>query len=73
MREVTMGWLCNLKRETVNDSYVRFEVLTTAKVTMLFWIVTPCRLAGRYPSFRETYCLHPQSRRWILYVSHETL
>jgi hypothetical protein len=48
MREVTMGWLCNLKRETVNDSYVRFEVLTTAKVTMLFWIVTPCRLAGRY-------------------------
>jgi hypothetical protein len=28
-------------------------------VTMLlFWVVTPCRLVGRYHRFGETHCLH---------------
>jgi aspartate aminotransferase-like enzyme len=30
--------------------FARFEVLTAVKVMMLFWIVTPCRLIGRYQS-----------------------
>jgi hypothetical protein len=25
---------------------------------LFFWVVTPCRLVGRYQSFGETYCLH---------------
>jgi hypothetical protein len=29
--------------------YVNFEVLTAAKISMaVFWVVTPCRLAGGY-------------------------
>jgi hypothetical protein len=41
--------------------YMRFEVLTAAKMLMLFfWIVTPCTLVGRYQRFGETYCLHLQ-------------
>jgi hypothetical protein len=27
---------------------------------MLFWVVTPCRLVGRYQRFGETRCLHLQ-------------
>jgi hypothetical protein len=39
--------------------FVRFEVLTAVKTTMLFfWFVAPCRLIGtyirRYLRFRET-------------------
>jgi hypothetical protein len=41
--------------------YVRFEVLTVVKMTMLFfWVVTPCRLVGRYQRFGGTCCLHLQ-------------
>jgi hypothetical protein len=29
-------------------------------MTMLFWVVTPCRLVGRHERFGETYCLHLQ-------------
>jgi hypothetical protein len=40
---------------------VRLEVLTALKMTVLFfWVVTPCRLIGRYQRFGETYCLHLQ-------------
>jgi hypothetical protein len=40
---------------------VRFEVLRSVKMTMLFfWVVTPCRLVDRYQRFGETYCLHLQ-------------
>jgi hypothetical protein len=40
---------------------MRFEVLTTVNFPMLvFWIVTPCGLIGRYQRFGETYCLHLQ-------------
>jgi hypothetical protein len=36
-----------------------FGVLTAVRITiMLFWVVTPCRLVGRYESFGETYFLH---------------
>jgi hypothetical protein len=31
--------------------------------TMLFWIVTSCRLVVRYHRFGETYCLHPRNLR----------
>jgi hypothetical protein len=38
---------------------VRFEVLTAMKVSMLvFWVVSPCGLIGRYQSFGGTYCIH---------------
>jgi hypothetical protein len=36
--------------------FERFGVLT-AVVIMFFWVLTPCRLVGRYQSFRETYSL----------------
>jgi hypothetical protein len=36
---------------------------------MIFWIVTPCRLAGRYQRFREAYCLHRHCWRWRQHVS----
>jgi hypothetical protein len=36
--------------------YVKFEVLTAVKV-MLFWDVTPCKLAGGYLCFRGKYFL----------------
>jgi hypothetical protein len=40
---------------------MRFEVLTAVKMLMLvFWIVTPCGLVGRYQRFGGTYCLHLQ-------------
>jgi hypothetical protein len=34
---------------------VRFEVLAAVKMTMFFfWVMTQCKLAGRYQSFGET-------------------
>lgn len=36
------------------STYVRFGVLRVVKpLMMVFWIVIPCRLAGRYQSFGE--------------------
>jgi hypothetical protein len=32
----------------IHSTYVRFDVLTAVKMTMLFWVLTPCRLVGRY-------------------------
>jgi hypothetical protein len=38
---------------------MRFEVFTAMKMPMLiFWVVTPCELVGRYQRFGGTYCLH---------------
>jgi hypothetical protein len=38
----------------VNPGFVRFEVLTVVRMTMLFfWIVTPCRLIDRHQRFEE--------------------
>jgi hypothetical protein len=38
-----------------------FEVIMAAKISMLFfWVVTPCRLAGRYQRFGGTYYFHLQ-------------
>jgi hypothetical protein len=31
----------------------RFEVLTTVRMMMVFWVVMPCKLAGRYRRFGE--------------------
>jgi hypothetical protein len=37
---------------------MRFEVLMAVKMPMLvFWLVMPCELVGRYDRFGETYCL----------------
>jgi hypothetical protein len=34
------------------------EVLMAVKMLILvIWVVTPCRLVGRYQHFRGTYCL----------------
>jgi hypothetical protein len=39
----------------------RFDVLTAVKTSMLvFWVVTPCGLVGRYKRLGETYCT------WVL-------
>jgi hypothetical protein len=47
---------------------VRFEVLTAAKMAML-WVVTPCRLVTRCQRFEETYFLHFRAEgRWRGYV-----
>jgi hypothetical protein len=33
---------------------VNFEIITMVKMTMLFfWVLTPCRLVGRYQRFRK--------------------
>jgi hypothetical protein len=41
---------------------VRYEVLTAVRIMLLFfWVVTPCRLVGRYQRLGETYCFHFQS------------
>jgi hypothetical protein len=38
---------------------MKFEVLATMKILMMiFWIVTPCGLVGRYQRVRETYYLY---------------
>jgi hypothetical protein len=44
-----------------NESFTRFEVITAVKMSKLvFWVATPCELAGRYQRFGRTYHLHPQ-------------
>jgi hypothetical protein len=46
------------------NTVVSSEVLTTVKMSMLvFWVVMPCGLVGRYQRFGETHCLHLQSGR----------
>jgi hypothetical protein len=32
---------------------VRFQVLTEVKITMLFWVVKPCGLMGRYLDYNR--------------------
>jgi hypothetical protein len=44
----------------IHDSSASFLVREIGLILMLFWVVTPCRLVGRYHRFRETYCLHLQ-------------
>jgi hypothetical protein len=40
---------------------LRFEVLTAVKIsTLVFWVVTPCGLVGRYQRFGGTHCHHLQ-------------
>jgi hypothetical protein len=35
---------------------MRFEVLTAVKMSMLiFWVVIPCELVGKYKRFGETF------------------
>jgi hypothetical protein len=41
-----------------------FEVFTAVKIhIVIFWVMTPCTLVGRYQSFGGTYCLHLQCGR----------
>jgi hypothetical protein len=36
----------------------------------MFWVVTPCRLVGRFQRFGETYCIHLSSSKcWYLPTS----
>jgi hypothetical protein len=35
---------------------VRFEAMRMTK--LFFWILTSCRLVGRYQRFGETQCIH---------------
>jgi hypothetical protein len=41
---------------------VRSEVLTAVKMTILYWVVTPCRFAGRYQRLGETVAHHHRHR-----------
>jgi hypothetical protein len=34
-------------------------------VDLVFWVVKPCGLVGRYQCFSETYCLHLQPWRYL--------
>jgi hypothetical protein len=44
--------------------YLRFQVHMAVKMSMLvFWVVTPCGLVGRYQRFGGTYRLHLQGWR----------
>jgi hypothetical protein len=36
--------------------------------SMVFWVVTPCGLVGRYQRFGDTYCLHLQGWSDRLYI-----
>jgi hypothetical protein len=54
------------ERETIRIKFVRFDVLTAVRMTMLFWVVTPYRHVGGYQRFGETYCLHLQGRHFYL-------
>jgi hypothetical protein len=41
--------------------FARVEVLMAVKMSMLlFWVVTPCGIVGRYQRFGWTCCLHLQ-------------
>jgi hypothetical protein len=44
---------------------VRFEVFTAVRIMMMmiFWVLAPCRLVGRYQRFGDTYCLHLQGAK----------
>jgi hypothetical protein len=45
----------------LHKSYVGFEVLRVVKMMiLLFWVVMPCALIGRYEHFGETQSLHLQ-------------
>jgi hypothetical protein len=56
---------------------MRFEVLPAVKVSMLiFWVVMPCGLTGRYQRFEGTYCLHLLGLnevvgKWVVYIGSE--
>jgi hypothetical protein len=42
--------------------YVRLEVLTAVKMSMLFfWVVTPCGLVGRYSMFLRNFGIYLQA------------
>jgi hypothetical protein len=41
-------------------------------MSMLFWVVMPCRLVDRYQRFGETYCLHLQGRNVRIYLRVHT-
>jgi hypothetical protein len=46
---------------------VRLEVFAVVKMSILvFWIVKPCALVGRYQRFVGTYCLHVHG--WNCYL-----
>lgn len=45
-------------------SRVGFEVLAASTRLLLFWVVTPCSLVGRYRRFGRSYFLHLQG--WML-------
>jgi hypothetical protein len=57
--------LIDLKKKELSYKiyYVRYKVLTAVNMSMLlFWVVTPYGLVGRYQCFGGTYCLHLQGR-----------
>jgi hypothetical protein len=52
-----MKIFCLLRKLHYQEFYIKSEVLTTVKMMLLFWVVTPCGLVGRHQRFGETYFL----------------
>jgi hypothetical protein len=52
----------------VSYIYVRFDVLTAVKMSMSFWVLTPCELLGRYQRFVETSWVRLQGWIWGEYA-----
>jgi hypothetical protein len=59
-RQTSMRW-SNINQTRSEDlvQYVRFQVLTAARMKIVFWDVTPCSLVV-YQHFWGAYCLHHQ-------------
>jgi hypothetical protein len=48
------------------------DIFTVVKMTMLFWVVTPRRLVGRYQRFGEAYGFHLQGWQHLYLSSYLT-
>jgi hypothetical protein len=49
-------------RDAGMDTIRKEDRKTNMRIAMLFWVVTPCRLVGRYQRFGGTYRL--KTWRW---------
>jgi hypothetical protein len=49
------------KLDTKNKVHIPALATRCLLQMLVFWVVTPCRLMGRYQCFRGTYCFHLQN------------
>jgi hypothetical protein len=66
--------LCSFLQPPVTLFLLGPNIVNTFSLSMLvFWVVTPCGLVGRYRRFGETYCLHLQALKLNTVCFSETL